>query len=59
MVKVQFAVQVDCTVEKDLCSDEGVHGYPTLVLYQAGERKAEHRGSRDLNSLLQFIAEHQ
>ena len=51
--------QVDCTAGdlKSLCSEQQVHSYPTLVMYEAGQRKAEYRGSRDLQSLLQFIME--
>ena len=56
--KLKQKLQVDCTVERDLCSHHGVHGYPTLVLFQDGEKKEEYRQARDLDTLLQFVQEH-
>ena len=49
-------LQVDCTAERDVCSDQEVHGYPTLVLFREGERK-EYKGPRDFDSLLHFVQE--
>ena len=49
-----LSAQVDCTVERDLCSEFGVKGFPTLVLFKEGERLAPYTGSRDLQSLLKF-----
>ena len=51
--------QVDCTADesKDLCLEQEVHSYPTLVLFHKGTRKAEYKEARDLQSLMQFITE--
>lgn len=50
---------VDCTVEKDLCSKYGVRGYPTIK-YFTGATAAEgdsYEGGRDFDSLKKFAEE--
>lgn len=47
---------VDCTVEKDLCSKYGVRGYPTIK-YFTGSTAAEgddYKGGRDFAALKDF-----
>lgn len=50
--------KVDCTVEKELCEKFEVRGFPTLILFSEGEKKAEYTKARDLDSLLEFLKEH-
>lgn len=48
---------VDCTVEKDLCSKYGVRGYPTIK-YFTGATAADgdkYEGGRDFDSLKKFV----
>lgn len=48
---------VDCTVEasKALCEEQGVKGYPTLMVYPPGETTGEsYEGGRDLEALKKF-----
>lgn len=45
--------EVDCEAEKRLCKDVHVHGYPTLLYFQGGER-IEYSGLRGLGDLLNF-----
>lgn len=50
---------VDCTVEKDLCGQFGVRGYPTIK-YFTGSTAAEgdkYEGGRDFDSLKAFADE--
>jgi thioredoxin-like negative regulator of GroEL len=50
---------VDCTIEKDLCSKFGVRGYPTIK-YFTGNTAADgdkYEGGRDYDSLKAFVEE--
>lgn len=50
--------KVDCTVEKDLCSQHDVTGYPTLKLFKDGSNDGiKFKGTRDLQSLTSFLTE--
>ncbi|KAK5243983.1 hypothetical protein LTR16_007750, partial [Cryomyces antarcticus] len=45
--------EVNCDVEKRLCKDVRVKGYPTLLFFQGGER-VEYDGLRGLGDLISF-----
>jgi len=50
---------VDCTIEKDLCSQYGVRGYPTIK-YFTGDTAADgdkYEGGRDYSTLKTFADE--
>lgn len=51
--------QVDCTVEKQLCQEHDITGYPTLKFFKWGTEGdgIKFRGTRDLPSLTNFINE--
>jgi thioredoxin domain-containing protein 5 len=57
-----FIAKVDCTSDdnknKELCSEQGVNGFPTLHLYKDGEKVAEFSGKRELDDLVKFINKH-
>uniref|UniRef100_A0A0A9XS29 Thioredoxin domain-containing protein 5 n=1 Tax=Lygus hesperus TaxID=30085 RepID=A0A0A9XS29_LYGHE len=57
--KVSIA-KVDCTLEanKQLCNDQEVDGFPTLLLYKDGEKIDEHTGSRSFEDLYDFVVSH-
>lgn len=46
--------EVNCEVEKRLCKDVKVHGYPTILFFRGGER-IEYDGLRGLGDLLSFV----
>ncbi|KAF1843560.1 thioredoxin-like protein [Cucurbitaria berberidis CBS 394.84] len=45
--------EVDCDVEKKLCKDAKVQGYPTMITFRGGER-IEYEGLRGLGDLLDY-----
>jgi protein disulfide-isomerase A6 len=50
---------VDCTVEKDLCSKHGVRGYPTIKYFTdaTGPDGEDYKGGRELGALKAFADE--
>lgn len=53
-------VKVDCTLEvnKQLCNDEEVDGFPSVFLYKNGKKISEYNGNRSLEDLHDFIMKH-
>lgn len=50
-----FLANVDCSVNGELCDAQMIDGYPTLLLYHAGRKMEEYLGSRDYDSLKEFL----
>ncbi|XP_033116711.1 thioredoxin domain-containing protein 5-like, partial [Anneissia japonica] len=51
---------VDCTVETQLCAENGVKGYPTIKFFNPNDDREEpvlFKGKRDLDALESFISE--
>lgn len=49
-------VKVDCTeAGKDICSANGVSGYPTLKIFKNGEFSADYNGPRDADGIVKFM----
>lgn len=53
-------VKIDCTLEvnKQLCNDEEVDGFPSVFLYKNGKKISEYNGSRSLDDLKEFVESH-
>lgn len=47
--------KVDCTKNRDLCSEQQIEGYPSLFLYKNSEKINEYFGERDYDDLLAFV----
>ncbi|KAK7463957.1 hypothetical protein BaRGS_00038039 [Batillaria attramentaria] len=47
--------KVDCTEEKDTCSQYGVSGYPTLKIFKGGELKKDYDGPREADGIVRVM----
>ncbi|KAE8739622.1 hypothetical protein FOCC_FOCC014887 [Frankliniella occidentalis] len=52
--------KVDCTLDinKDLCKQQEVRGYPSIYLYKDGERVDSYEGNRQLEDMYLFVLKH-
>lgn len=48
---------IDCIEHKDVCTDAGVSGYPTLKVFHEGKEVKSFSGARDKDSLKKFVVE--
>jgi len=56
--KTVLIADVDCTVEKGLCSKYGVKGFPTIKYFTDGDMEGEaYEGGRTFNDLKSFADE--
>lgn len=49
--------KVDCIAHGDACQDNGVHAFPTVVLFKDGEKVKENVGSKDLKFMSRWVEE--
>ena len=50
--------KVDCTVHRDVCSEQGVKGYPTVLLFKNGEKEGiKYNGAREGPAMTAFLKE--
>lgn len=50
--------QVNCAVHGDLCTENGINGYPQMNLYQDGRMVETFKGSRSRERLVAFVQKH-
>ncbi len=48
-------IKVDCTENGETCKQQGVKGYPTLILFENGEAIGKYDGGRTLNDLVEYL----
>mmetsp|Transcript_74594 Transcript_74594/g.150874 ORF Transcript_74594/g.150874 Transcript_74594/m.150874 type:complete len:139 (+) Transcript_74594:41-457(+) len=46
---------IDCTAHREICSDAGVKGYPTIKVLHKNEEYKAYKGARDIDSLSSFL----
>ncbi|WVZ00660.1 protein disulfide-isomerase 5-1 [Vigna radiata var. radiata] len=49
--------EVDCGMEKTVCSKVDIHSYPTFKVFYDGEEVARYQGSRDVEAMKTFVLE--
>ncbi|KAL5152183.1 Protein disulfide-isomerase 5-1 [Glycine soja] len=49
--------EVDCGMDKAVCSKVDIHSYPTFKVFYDGEEVARYQGTRDVESMKTFVLE--
>ncbi|KAK8959985.1 Protein disulfide isomerase-like 5-1 [Platanthera guangdongensis] len=47
--------EVDCSLNKEVCTKVDIHSYPTFKLFYDGEEFAKYQGQRDVEALKSFV----
>ncbi|KAF9887581.1 protein disulfide-isomerase precursor [Aspergillus nanangensis] len=47
--------KVDCTVEEELCRDQGVEGYPTLKIFRGPKSSKPYQGARQAEAIVSYM----
>lgn len=54
--KENILAAVDCTQNKDICTERGVRGYPTFQLFEDGKFAEAYNGGRSKDSFVNFLS---
>ncbi|KAG0502778.1 hypothetical protein HPP92_002850 [Vanilla planifolia] len=49
--------EVDCSLNKPICTKVDIHSYPTFKIFYDGDEFARYKGKRDVESLKSFALE--
>ena len=47
--------KVDCTENRELATKYGVRGFPTIKLFENGEKKEDYNGARTAEAFTSFV----
>ncbi|KAL4874182.1 hypothetical protein BDV12DRAFT_3456 [Aspergillus spectabilis] len=48
-------VKVDCTVEEEVCKEQGVEGYPTLKVFRGPDVVKPYQGARQADAIVSYM----
>ena len=48
-------VSVDCDVEKEICAERKIRGYPTLTVFREGQEVTQYGGAREASPISKFM----
>jgi len=49
--------KVECSKYKDFCTSQGIDGYPTIYLYENGQKYEEYQGNHEINEMFTYVQE--
>lgn len=47
--------EVDCTNNAEICMNQNINHYPTLILYKSGSKIADYTGVREVEAFEEFL----
>jgi len=50
-----IVAEVDCTVDRPTCTENGVQGFPTVLLFRGGKLLDEYNGNRKQDDMMQWV----
>lgn len=50
-----IVAEVDCTVDRTTCNENGVQGFPTILLFRGGKMLDEYNGNRKQEDMMQWV----
>ncbi|ORX54740.1 thioredoxin-like protein [Piromyces finnis] len=49
--------KVECTKDMDFCTSQGIDGFPTIYVYENGQKYEEYLGNHEVNEMFTFVQE--
>lgn len=48
-------VEYECDNQKEICQQNGIRGYPTVILHKENGEKVEYQGQRETKEIIDFV----
>jgi len=49
--------KVECTKDMDFCTSQGIDGFPTIYVYENGQKHEEYLGNHEINEMFTYVQE--